>query len=403
MSSSEAIASANNERTLLSVLSMSVFFVGASEFMLSAMLNPLSDAFGTDPVHIAWLISSYAFAYAIAAPFFGYLSDRIDRRRLLLVALLSFAIDGVGIAFSPTLEIAIALRIFGGLASAVIIPTAFALVSEVTPRARHASAMGAVMLGMTFGIALGPAIAGLLTTWVSWRAPFLLMSTGCIVAFLIGSATMRKRHTAVATRDSRGFRWLLDSNVTRPLLAKGLWNGTGVSAFLLSGEVLRQRYQLDVVHVGMSVSAFGIGLGIGNLSAGKLRRLTGSEERSLIVVTSLLIASVAAFNLLSLPVVGALVCLAALGAALGAGAPSATTVLAERSGHDKGMVLATAETLNNIVILSLVPMASFALASGPIGMAAAIFAVGLGMGAALTIYDTLARETARTLKPRAER
>jgi predicted MFS family arabinose efflux permease len=389
VSFSEAIASADNERTLLFVLSMSVFFVGASEFMLSAMLNPLSVAFGTDSISIAWLISSYAFAYAIAAPFLGYLSDRINRSRLLLIALLSFAIDGVGIAFAPTLEIAIALRIFGGLASAVIIPTAFALISEVIPRERHASAMGAVMLGMTFGIALGPALAGLLTNWVGWRAPFLLTSTGCIVAFLIGAVTMPKRHTAVATRETHGFRWLRDPNVTRPLLAKGLWNGTGVSAFLLSGEVLRQRYQLDVAHVGMSVTAFGIGLGIGNLSAGRLRRMTGGEERSLIVVTSLLIASVATFNLLPLPVFGALFCLAAWGAALGAGAPSATTVLAERSGQDKGVVLATAETLNNVVILSVVPIASMSLASGTTAMATMVFAVGLGVGAALTLYDAL--------------
>lgn len=390
MSASEAIGSADNERTLLSVLSMSGFFVGASEFMLSAMLGPLSDAFGTDQVHIAWLISSYACAYAITAPFLGYLSDRIDRRRLLLIALLSFAIDGVGIAFSPTLGVAIALRIFGGLASAVIIPTSFALISEVVPRARHASAMGAVMLGMTLGIALGPAIAGLLTTWIGWRAPFLLMSIGCIVSFLIGTATMPKRHTVVATREAHGFRWLRNSNVTRPLLAKGLWNGTGVSAFLLSGEVLRQRYQLDIAHVGMSVTAFGIGLGIGNLSAGKLRRLTGSEERSLIVVTGLLIASVAAFNLLPLPMFGALACLTAWGAALGAGAPSATTVLAERSDSDKGVVLATAETLNNVVILSVVPIASLMLTSGTIAMATAVFAVGLGMGAILTLYDARA-------------
>jgi MFS transporter, DHA1 family, inner membrane transport protein len=198
VSSSDAIDSTDNNRALLSVLSMSVFFVGASEFMPSAMLNPLSVAFDTDSTSIAWLISSYAFTYAIAAPFLGYLSDRIDRSRLLLVALLSFAIDGVGIAFAPTLAIAIALRIFGGLASAVIIPTAFALISEVIPRERHASAMETVMLGMTLGIALGPALAGLLTNWVDWRAPFLLTSIGCIMAFLIGTVAMPKRHSAVA-------------------------------------------------------------------------------------------------------------------------------------------------------------------------------------------------------------
>lgn len=389
MSSPEAIASTDNDRMLLAVLSMSVFFVGASEFMLSAMLNPLGAAFGTDPVHIAWLISSYAFAYAVAAPFLGFLSDRIDRGRLLLIALLSFAIDGVGIAFSPTLAVAITLRIFGGLASAVIIPTSFALIADVVPRARHAWAMGVVMLGMTFGIALGPAIAGLLTTWFGWRAPFVLMSAGCIVSFLVGMAAMPKRYTGAVAHEAHGFRWLRNPDITRPLLAKGLWNGTGVSAFLLSGEVLRERYQLDVAQVGMSVTAFGIGLGIGNLSAGKLRRLIGSEERSLVIVTSLLIACVAAFNLLPLPMFGALVCLALWGAALGAGAPLATTVLAERSGRDKGVVLATAETLNNIAILSVIPIASMMLARGSIAMTTAVFAVGLGIGAALTLYDAL--------------
>lgn len=389
VTSSETITLADNDRTLLLVLSMSVFFVGSSEFMLSAMLNPLSAAFSTDSVSITWLISSYAFAYAIAAPFLGYLSDRVNRSRLLLVALLSFAIDGIGIAFSPTFAIAIALRIFGGLASAVIIPTAFALISEVVPRTRHASAMGAVMLGMTFGIALGPAMAGLLTTWVGWRAPFLLTTAGCIVAFTIGTVTMPKRRAVAVPRETRGFRWLRNPNVTRPLIAKGLWNGTGVSAFLLSGEVLRHRYQFDVAQVGMSVTAFGIGLGVGNLSVGKLRRLTGSEERSLIVVTILLATSVAAFNLLQFPVSGALVCLAVWGAALGAGAPSATTVLAERSKRDKGVVLATAETLNNIVILSIVPLASSILASGAIVTGTIVFVVTSSLGAALTLYDAL--------------
>jgi predicted MFS family arabinose efflux permease len=129
---------------------------------------------------------------------------------------------------------------------------------------------------------------------------------------------------------------------------------------------------------------------VGNLSAGKLRHLIGSEERSLVIVTSHLIACVAAFNLVPLPMFGALVCLALWGAALGAGAPLATTVLAERSGHDKGVVLATAETLNDIAILSVIPIASMMLARETIATATAVFAAGLGIGAALTLYDALA-------------
>ena len=58
--------------------------------------------------------------------------------------------------------------------------------------------------------------------------------------------------------------------------------------------------------------------------------------------------------------------------------------------RDKGAVLATAETLNNVVILSVVPIASAMLASGTTAMATAVFAVGLGIGAALTLHDALA-------------
>ena len=130
MPHSKTIALAGNNGPLLSMLSMSVFFVGASEFMLSAMLDPLGRAFGVDSGQITWLVSSYAFAYALAAPVFGHLSDRIGRRRPLLIALFLFALDGLGIALAPTFEIAVALRILGGLASAVIIPNAFALVSR---------------------------------------------------------------------------------------------------------------------------------------------------------------------------------------------------------------------------------------------------------------------------------
>ncbi len=66
---------------------------------------------------------------------------------------------------------------------------------------------------------------------------------------------------------------------------------------------------------------------------------------------------------------GALACLAAWGAALGAGA----------------------ETLNNVVILSVVPIASATLASGMIAMATAVFLVALGVGAAVTLYDAFVK------------
>ncbi|WP_257255468.1 MFS transporter [Endozoicomonas sp. SESOKO3] len=128
------------KRGALIVFTMAVFFVGATEFMLSSMLRPLAQAFDTSTTKASWLIASYAISYAIAAPIFGYISDRVDRTRLLLIALCAFAIDGAAIVLAPSFEVAVVLRIFGGLASAIIIPTTFALIAEIIPRNHQATA-----------------------------------------------------------------------------------------------------------------------------------------------------------------------------------------------------------------------------------------------------------------------
>jgi DHA1 family inner membrane transport protein len=177
--------------------------------------------------------------------------------------------------------------------------------------------------------------------------------------------------------------------VLRPLLAKGAWNGTGVAAFLLSGQVLHLRYGFGASAVGLSVTVFGVGLGIGNISAGRLRRLCGREEVSLVAVTLLLVTAVSSFMLVQLPLAGSLVCLACWGAALGAGAPSSTVVLAARAGVDKGMVLAFAETFNNIAILCSVPLATTRLVEGGPRSAMAVLALGLSLGLALTVLDAV--------------
>ncbi|KOY63117.1 MFS transporter [Photorhabdus heterorhabditis] len=376
----------NTNYTFLFILSVTIFLVGATEFMLSSMLTPLAIAFETTTVGASWLVSGYAFSYALAAPVLGYFSDRVNRSRLLLGSLLFFAVDGLAIIFAPTLEIAVALRIFGGIASAVIIPTVFALIADIVPYNCQAGAMGVVMLGMTFGIAFGPALAGILTDLISWQAPFLFSSLGCTVTFIAGFYCL-PTHIASKELISRQLIWFRQWSIVRPLIAKGAWNGAGVSAFLLSGEVLRQRYGFGPTEIGLTVIAFGTGLGIGNISAGGLRKLCGREEATLVVVSLLLTGVISVFMLVPITLFGSLGCLIFWGIALGAGAPSSTVVLVTRASANKGMVLAFAETFNNLGILSLVPLAMIGLAKGGPPAAMIVLSIGLVIGISLTILD----------------
>jgi len=71
-----------------------------------------------------------------------------------------------------------------------------------------------------------------------------------------------------------------------------------VSAAAVSGQVLQQRYGFGAASVGFTVITFGVGLAIGNMSTGRLRKLCDHEEVSLLVVMVLLITAIALFILI---------------------------------------------------------------------------------------------------------
>jgi multidrug resistance protein len=341
---------------ILATLALAVYFVGAVEFMLAPMLTPLASAFAAKPADIAWLVSAYAVSYAVLAPLIGLLSDRIGRRRLLLPALALFAADALAVAFAPSLVFAIVARILGGAAGAALTPTAFALIAETVPEERQAGAMGLVLFGLTLGIATGPIFAGLLTDAFDWQAPFIAVASGCLAVLALAARILP---TSVA-RQGRPLMAsaarLLDGTILRPNLSKGFWLGATIAGFLISGEVLRNRYSLSTSVVGLSVTAFGIGLATGNLAIGRLTAWAGRPETVLISAITLILVTQSAF-LATEPDLGvAIVLLALWGFASGLAAPANTAIQASRAGSDAGFVLASSESMNNGALLVLAPI-----------------------------------------------
>ncbi|ULX51056.1 arabinose ABC transporter permease [Cupriavidus taiwanensis] len=356
---------------LLPVLALAVCMVGAAEFMLAPMLAPLASAFNTSPAHASGLVSAYALSYASAAPLMGWLSDHAGRRGVLLAAMLLFAVDSIALTLVPTLPAAMALRILGGLAAAATIPTVFALIADRIPPARQAGAMGGVMLGMTAGIAAGPAVAGLLVEAWGWRAPFLLIAGSCLAAFGLGWCVI-PRDLPRACISKKSSVKKKSAGIFRLLLAKGAWNGSAVAGYVFAGEALRMRYGLEVGAVGIAVSVFGLGLGIGNMLAGHCSRRYQREENTLVLATVVVGCSMTLFLTAAIGLPVALGCLLTWGAALGIAAPASTAILAQRAGANKGKVLAVSESVNNVAVLALLPVAASASATYGVTPAAAL-------------------------------
>jgi MFS family permease len=146
----------------LNLLPMAFFALANFSYML--FLLKVNDSF-TDKLAVGLPILMYIlynFVYTACAFPAGLLSDRIGRRRVLMIGYALFALVCLGFAQASELEIFIPLFALYGLAYALTESNQRAFVADFAPPELRATAMGLFQLAVGIATFSGSTIAGLL-------------------------------------------------------------------------------------------------------------------------------------------------------------------------------------------------------------------------------------------------
>jgi MFS family permease len=110
---------------------------------------------------------------AVAMPLTGWVSDRLGRRRTLLLALAVLAVGTLGAALAPTLPLLVASRGVQGLGCAAVPTAVMGTLARCWPAASRGRVMGAWGAANGIGQAVGPPVGGLVADAWGWRAIFV--------------------------------------------------------------------------------------------------------------------------------------------------------------------------------------------------------------------------------------
>jgi MFS family permease len=121
----------------------------------------LEEATGSGIVVALLFIAIWSPAILLAGPA-GYLADRFDTRRVLLLVSLAQAAVALGLAFVSGTTALLILAALLGTGFAIAQPAEFALVPRVAGEARLAVANGRVETARYIGFTVGPVVGGLL-------------------------------------------------------------------------------------------------------------------------------------------------------------------------------------------------------------------------------------------------
>jgi MFS transporter, DHA1 family, putative efflux transporter len=171
------------------ILMIAVFFTATSELVVAGILNVLADQLDVSVALAGQLVTVYSLGFAIGTPVVVSLTARMGRKKLLLLAMLSFIIGNLISFFSPGFDLLLASRLILGVSSGVLLVAAFSGAAKMVPPDKIGSAIGIIVLGFSSAMILGVPIGIALTNLLSWRMIFLFLAAGSLI-ILIGMALM---------------------------------------------------------------------------------------------------------------------------------------------------------------------------------------------------------------------
>ncbi|MBB5296671.1 MFS transporter [Deinococcus metallilatus] len=157
------------------ILFLTIFIAMLGLSVLFPIIAPLGRQLGLSETQIGWFSTAYSLAQFVFAPIWGSRSERTGRKPVLLLGLVGFSLSfglfglfaslgaqGV-LAGTVLFVLLVASRLLGGMLSSATLPTAQAMMADLSSEKDRAAAMGLIGAAFGLGVVFGPALGALLS------------------------------------------------------------------------------------------------------------------------------------------------------------------------------------------------------------------------------------------------
>ena len=184
---------------LLALSSLGSVLAPLNSTMIAIALPDIRQEFALSHGAVAWLVSGYLIAMAVAQPIGGRLGDQIGRERVYRGGLIAFLVFSVASALAPNFLSLVVLRIAQAVAGAVLIPNGTAMLRTQAPPHQLGRLNGINGSVISLAAAAGPLLGAGVLEVGSWRWMFPLS----IPIVLLALVLLRRLRISEAARPPR--------------------------------------------------------------------------------------------------------------------------------------------------------------------------------------------------------
>ncbi|OZB96708.1 MFS transporter [Paenibacillus sp. XY044] len=177
------------------ILALASFVVGSVELVIAGIMDMIAQDLHVSVGVVGQLVSVYSLVFALGSPILITLTAKVERRKLLVIAMLVFTAGNIMSMLSPNFTVLLLSRIILAASCSIVVVLAITLASGiVTPEAKG-RAIGLIFMGISAALVLGVPLGTLIGEAWGWRATFAFIGvlsfvvTICIMKFLPQAAS----------------------------------------------------------------------------------------------------------------------------------------------------------------------------------------------------------------------
>ncbi len=238
--------------------------------MVTSMRDSLTQAIPMTDAQFGLLTSVFLWVYAVLSPFAGFLADRFNRSRMIIVSLFVWSLLTWLTGYCTSFNQLIVVRALMGVSEAAYLPAALALITDYHRGPTRSLATGIHMTGISVGSGLGGA-GGWLAERHGWGFAFHVFGLfGIVYAVLLALKLRDAPRDSVLTSTGEPaekappLRMMRDAAVN--LFGSGsfwlllaFWSLLGLAGWSFSGWMptyFKENFNLKQGEAGIMATAF---------------------------------------------------------------------------------------------------------------------------------------------------
>ncbi|MDE1991925.1 MAG: MFS transporter [Rhizobiaceae bacterium] len=277
-------------------LALGTFAIGTEGFMIVPLLPKMASDLSVPISTAGELVTAFALSLAISSPILTALTASLNRRKLLIAAMLAFALANIVAWASTGYWSIMAARILLAFAAGLYTPNANAVAGTLVPPERRGRALAIVNGGITVAIALGLPLGSLIGDAFGWRSTFLGVGMLAIAAVLGLAFGLRKGvgdHMQVASLRER-LTVARRPEVLLALLVTTIWATGAYTAWTYIAPYLTEVVGLNSNGISAVVFLWGVAAAVGVFGGGTLNDRFGHWR---VMIPALILLSLAFLTL----------------------------------------------------------------------------------------------------------